>query len=126
MHVNRDTPLWLVSGTGNNVAPAPVGSLVSLAERDRLLMTGSALTAKRRSPHPLRLTLDGRSTFTDMARITTQIQGFTATSWRGFQPTHEPSTILYGRLLAEKVGQLLPYGFDPKRAAAIGDRPWFL
>jgi hypothetical protein len=126
VHVNRDTPLWLVSGTGNNVAPAPVGSLVSLAERDRLLMTGSALTAKRRSPHPLRLTLDGRSTFTDMARITTQIQGFTATSWRGFQPTHEPSTILYGRLLAEKVGQLLPYGFDPKRAAAIGDRPWFL
>lgn len=126
VHVNRDTPLWLVTGTDDDIAPAPVGSLVALSERDRLLMTGSARTAKRRSPHPLRLTLDGRSTFTDVARITDQIQGFTATSWRGFQPTYEPSTILYGRLLAEKVAQLLPYGFDPQRAAAIGDRPWFL
>jgi hypothetical protein len=61
-----------------------------------------------------------------MSRITAQTQGFTATSWRGFKTTYEPSTILYGRLLAEKVSDLLDYGFDPRRAAAIGDRPWFL
>jgi hypothetical protein len=126
VHVNRDTPLWLVGGTGLNIAPAPAGSVVSLSDDDRLLMTGEYGAGKRRNPHPLRLVLDRRSTFRDMNRITTQAQGFTATSLRGFRTTYEPSTILYGRLLAEKVAQLLPYGFDPQRAAAIGDRPWFL
>lgn len=126
VHINRDTPLWLVSGWGLAVAPAPAGSVVSLADNDRLLMTGEYVTAKRRNPHPLRLTLDRDSTFQDMSRITAQTQGFTATSWRGFKTTYEPSTILYGRLLAEKVSDLLDYGFDPQRAAAIGDRPWFL
>lgn len=126
VHVNRDTPLWLVSGSGLKIAPALAGSVVSLADDDRLLMTGERGTGKRRNPHPLRLTLDRNSTFTDMNRLTTQVEGFTATSLRGFRTTHEPSTILYGRLLAEKVSQLLPYGFDPARAAAIGDRPWFL
>jgi hypothetical protein len=126
LHVNRDTPLWMVAGTGLKITPAPAGSVVSLGDHDRLLMTGEYGTGKRRNPHPLRLSLDGNSTFSDLNRITTQIQGFTATSWRGFRTTFEPSTILYGRLLAEKVSDLLPYGFDPKRAAAIGDRPWFL
>lgn len=126
VHVNRDTPLWLVSDSGLHIAPAPAGSVVSLGDDDQLLMTGEYGTSKRRNPHPLRLSLDRRSTFRDMSRITSQAQGFTATSWRGFRTTYEPSTILYGRLLAEKVAQLLPYGFDPQRAAAIGDRPWFL
>jgi hypothetical protein len=45
---------------------------------------------------------------------------------RSYFKTHEPSSILYGRLLAEKVGQLEPYGFQPERAIAIGDKPWFL
>jgi hypothetical protein len=126
VHVNRDTPLWLVSGSGLKVTPAPAGSVVSLGDNDRLLMTGEYGTTKRRNPHPLRLTVAGDSTFQDMSRITAQTQGFTATSWRGFKTTYEPSTILYGRLLAEKVSDLLDYGFDPRRAAAIGDRPWFL
>ena len=43
-----------------------------------------------------------------MDRITWQVHGFTATSLRGFHRTNEPSTILYGRLLADKVGQLAP------------------
>jgi hypothetical protein len=126
VHVNRDTPLWLVEGSDSAIAAAPAGTVVSLADRDRLLMTGEYGSGKKRNPHPLRLTLDWRSTYTDMDRLTRQIQGFTATSWRGFRPTHEPSTILYGRLLAEKVSQLLPYNFDPARASAIGGRPWFL
>jgi len=126
VHVNRDTPLWLVDDSGGAITAAPIGTVVELDDRDRLLMTGEHGSGKRRNPHPLRLTLDRRSTFKDMDRMTRQIQGFTATSWRGFRTTYEPSTILYGRLLAEKVAQLLPYGFDPKRAAAIGGKPWFL
>jgi hypothetical protein len=61
-----------------------------------------------------------------MDRLTWQVHGLTATSWRGFHRAHEPSTILYGRLLAQKVGQLTPYNFQPDVAAVIGDRPWFL
>src|SRR5207244_4305852 len=40
VHVNRDTPLWLVSGSGLKITPAPAGSVVSLGDEDRLLMTG--------------------------------------------------------------------------------------
>jgi hypothetical protein len=126
VHVNRHTPLWMVTGPDERISPAEAGTVVALTDDDHLLMTGGAATGKRRNPHPLRLTLDRKSTFRDMTRISTQIRGFTGTSWRGFKTTHEPSTILYGRLLAEKVSQLLPYNFDPKRSTAIGDKPWFL
>jgi hypothetical protein len=125
LHINRDTPLWLVTEDGAHYEPAAPGALVALADYDRLLMTGD-VNRKKRNAHPLRLTLDRNSTFRDMDRLATQIQGFTATSWRGFHRTNEPSTILYGRLLAEKVTQLVPYGFRPEVAVAMGDRPWFL
>jgi hypothetical protein len=125
LHVNRDTPLWLVAEDGATHEPAAPGAIVALADHDRLLMTGDA-TRRKRNAHPLRLTLDRNSTFRDMDRLASQVQGFTATSWRGFHRTNEPSTILYGRLLAEKVTQLVPYGFRPEGAVAMGDRPWFL
>jgi hypothetical protein len=125
VHVNRDTPLWLVEADGEQIAHAQPGTVVALGEHDRLLVTGDT-TGRRRGLHPLRLTLDPESTFCDMNRITWQVYGFTATSLRGFHRTNEPSTILYGRLLADKVGKLTPYGFQPEQAAVNGDRPWFL
>jgi hypothetical protein len=125
VHINRDTPLWLVETKGDQIAHAEPGTVVALGEHDRLLVTGDT-TRRRRGLHPLRLMLDPESTFCDMDRITWQVHGFTATSLRGFHRTNEPSTILYGRLLADKVGQLAPYGFQPDQAAINGDRPWFL
>jgi len=125
VHVNRDTPLWLVEAEGDQIAHAEPGTVVALGEHDRLLVTGDT-TSRRRGLHPLRLTLDPESTFRDMDRITWQVHGFTATSLRGFHRTNEPSTILYGRLLADKVGKLTLYGFQPEQAAVNGDRPWFL
>ncbi len=125
VHVNRDTPLWLVEISGDQIAYAQPGTVVALGEHDRLLVTGET-TGRRRGLHPLRLTLDPESTFRDMDRITWQVHGFTATSLRGFHRANEPSTILYGRLLADKVGQLAPYGFQPEQAAVNGNRPWFL
>jgi hypothetical protein len=124
MHVNRDTPLWLVELRGSEIAAAGSGTIVALGEHDRLLVTGDSV--RLRNLHPLLLTLDPSSTFRDMNRLTEQIYGFTANSLRGFHRAHEPSTILYGRLLAEKVGQLIPYGFQADQAVAIGERPWFL
>ena len=128
VHVNRDTPLWLVEAEHGHVTPAPIGSVVEIGEGDRLLATGNptSIYRKERNSHPLRLTLDKESTYRDMDRITEQVFGFTAVSGRSFSTTHEPSTILYGRLLAEQVGRLEPYGFNPERSIGIGDRPWFL
>lgn len=124
VHVNRDTPLWMVKVIqGQFAAPEP-GAVVALGEQDRLLVAGDA--NQTRNLHPLRVTLDRASTFQDMDRITAQIHGFTASSLRGFHRAHEPCTILYGRLLAAQVAQLSRYHFQPDLATAIGDRPWFL
>jgi hypothetical protein len=126
VHVNRDSPLWLMEEKqdGRMTSPAP-GTVVALRPRDRLLVTGEP--GEKATLHPLRLTLDRDSTFTDMERIVDQVYGFTLTSWRTFRRTQEPSTILYGRLLAQKVGHMIPYGFDPTLiAAGLGDKPWFL
>jgi hypothetical protein len=125
VHVNRHSPMWLVELDDDEVAVAPPGTVVALGEYDRLLMTGD-ITKRRRNMHPLRLRVDPRSTFLDMNRIVAQVYGFTATSLRGFGRINEPSSILYGRLLAEKVGQLMPYGFQPHVAPIIGGKPWFL
>ncbi|MDQ6946295.1 MAG: hypothetical protein M3256_08465 [Actinomycetota bacterium] len=126
VHVNRDSPLWLMEEKPNGgMTSAPPGTVVALGPHDRLLVTGEP--GEKDTLHPLRLTLDRDSTFTDMDRIVDQAYGFTLTSWRTFRRTQEPSTILYGRLLAQKVGHMIPYGFDPALVAAgLGEKPWFV
>jgi hypothetical protein len=125
VHVNRDSPLWLVERHGNRVTAPPRGTTIGVSIRDRLLVTGDP--RKPAGAHPLRLTLDDKSTYRDMKRIVQQAYGFTKTSYRGFLQSNEPSPILFGRLLAQKVEQLVPYGFNPATAAGpLGDRPWFL
>ena len=127
VHVNRDSPLWVVEVSGSAAQPAPPGTVVEISPLDRLLVTGSAGSAKKRSLHPIRITLDPSSTFRDMDRIVWQLYGLTATSWRGFHRTTEPNTILYSRLLAHKVQDLEPYGLTAQQAAGVlADRPWFL
>lgn len=62
-----------------------------------------------------------------MDRLVRQAYGFTKTTYRGFLQSNEPSPILFGRLLARKIGELTPYGFDPATAAGpLGTKPWFL
>jgi hypothetical protein len=126
VHVNRDSPLWLMEQKPNGtMTSASPGTVVALRPNDRLLVTGEP--GEKDTLHPLRLTLDRDSTFTNMDRIVDQAYGFTLTSWRTFGRTQEPSTILYGRLLAQKVGHMIPYGFDPALiAAGLGEKPWFV
>ncbi len=125
LHVNRDSPLWLVERGGSGIIAPPRGTTVALGDRDRLLVTGDP--RKPAGAHPLRLTLDNKSTYRDMDRLVRQAYGFTKTSYRGFLQSNEPSPILFGRLLAQKVEQLVPYGFNPASAAGpLGDRPWFI
>jgi len=125
LHVNRHSPLWLVERNGGRIVAPQRGTTVALSISDRLLITGDP--RKPAAAHPLRLTLDNKSTYTQMDRLVKQAYGFTKTSYRGFLQSNEPSPILFGRLLAQKVEQLVPYGFNPASAAGpLGDKPWFL
>ena len=125
LHVNRDSPLWLVERNGSSITSPARGTMVELGASDRLLVTGDP--KKPGASHPLRLTLDAKSTYTEMNRLAEQAYGFTKTSYRGFLQSSEPSPILFGRLLAQKVEQLVPYGFNPASAAGpLGDNPWFI
>lgn len=125
LHVNRHSPLWLVERTGDRITAPPRGTTVALGLRDRLLVTGDP--KKPAAAHPLRLTLDNQSTYRNMDGLVKQAYGFTKTSYRGFLQSNEPSPILFGRLLAQKVEQLVPYGFNPASAAGpLGDNPWFI
>jgi hypothetical protein len=125
LHANRHSPLWLFERSGNSVTSPPRGTTVAMSLRDRLLVTGDP--QKPGGGHPLELVLDEKSTYTDMNRLVEQAYGFTKTSYRGFLQSNEPSPILFGRLLAEKVEQLVPYGFNPASAAGpLGNNPWFI
>jgi hypothetical protein len=125
LHINRDSPLWLVERrAANQVLPPQRGLTVALRDNDRLLVTADP---KKVGSHPLRLELDQHSTFTDMDRLVHQAFGFTKTNYRGFLQSNEPSPLRFGRLLAEKVEQLVPYNFSPATATGpFGDRPWFI
>lgn len=124
VHVNRDSPLWIVDERRNNLRLPERGVVVELAERDWLLVTGAGRQGDR---HPLRIALDDRSTFTDMNRIVEQVYGFTAVSWRTLTKSREPVTITYGRLLAHEVGKLTPYGLPADYfSGGLTEGPWFL
>jgi hypothetical protein len=125
LHVNRDSPLWVIERSGNRGTAPPRGTTVAMSVRDRLLVTGDP--QKPGGAHPLQLILDDKSSYRDMKRLVEQAYGFTKTSYRGFHQSNEPSPILFGRLLAQKVEQLMPYGFNPASAAGpLGSTPWFI
>jgi hypothetical protein len=125
IHVNRDSPLWLVQRDNGSVHAPARGTQVALSLGDRLVITGDP--SKPGAAHPLRLRLDDHSTYRMMNRLVKQAFGFTQTSYRTFLPSNEPSPILFGRLLAEKLVELAPYGFDPATAAGpFGRNPWFV
>jgi hypothetical protein len=125
VHVNRDSPLWVMQIDGAKALRPPRGTVVRLGEHDFLLALGNP--AKEMPAHPLRLTLHHASTYRDMRRIVDQVYGLSLTSYRGFLPGLEPSPTLYGRLLAEKVAQLQPYGLSADQAElSLSSTPWFI
>jgi hypothetical protein len=125
LHVNRDSPIWLVNKQAKSIINPQRGLMVALGEHDRLLATGDP--GKPTGSHPLRLELDRQSTYDDMDRLVSQAYALTKTTYRGFLQGNEPSPLVFGRLLAEKVEQLVPYGFNPATTAGpLGERPWFI
>lgn len=57
-------------------------------------------------PKPLLISVHRDSTFNDIEQLTRQVYHFTALSWRAFNPTDVPVTILYSDLIADLMGRL--------------------
>ncbi len=116
---------------GNELAAyvAQRGLTVELGPRDRLVnLIGPTQYRKRGCPSPLRVTLDRTSTFKDIDYITDQIYQFAFMSWRGFQPSKEPITILYSSLVADLNSKLNDLGgWNPERVNInLRRKMWFL
>jgi len=85
------------------------GTLIQLSMNSSLLtVTGprQLLTPYQACPKPLQVSIHRDSTFKDISYITRQVYEFTFLSWRGFNPTRVPVTILYSDLIASLLGQL--------------------
>ena len=86
---------------------APRGLAVTIGPRERLLtFIGVDQYRGNGSPSPLRITLDKRSTFTDIEYLTQQLFLLSFMSVRSLNPGIAPVTIAYAERLAQLTGQL--------------------
>ena len=120
LHVAQDQPLILVDteqrgakafgGAGLKGALAPTrGTYVALSRNETLLSLIGPEEVKKATdglPSPLILRLHRSSSFADMEYLTKQVFNFSGHSWRSFNPSGMPVTILYSQLIARLLGQL--------------------
>jgi len=85
----------------------PRGMAVTIGPRERLVtFIGVGQYRGNGSPAPLRITLDKRSTFTDIEYVTQQLYLLSFMSARSLNPGIAPVTISYAERLAHLTGQL--------------------
>lgn len=85
----------------------PRGMAVTIGPRERLVtFIGVGQYRGNGSPAPLRITLDKRSTFTDIEYLTQQLYLLSFMSVRSLNPGIAPVTISYAERLAQLTGQL--------------------
>lgn len=79
-------------------------------------------------PKPLLVDLHPDSDFQDMAYLLRQIYHFSYMSWRSYIPSSEPVTMIYSRLVAQKLGQFRQVdGWDSKTMPVnLRSKRWFL
>jgi len=63
-------------------------------------------TSKHKLSHPLMIKIHEKSTYTDLNTVVQQVFNFTNLSWRGFNPSQTPVTILYSDLIASQLSAL--------------------
>jgi len=119
VHVNDDHHLQVFDLTNKSPhglygSPKPEatylasrGLAVTIGPRERLLtFIGVDQYRGNGSPSPLRITLDKRSTFTDIEYLTQQLFLLSFMSVRSLNPGIAPVTIAYAERLAQLTGQL--------------------
>jgi hypothetical protein len=142
VHVVEDHPFLLFDeaqkgvpsydGSGIKGACAPLrGRLVRLSGHEVLLTLIGAKEVKRPSdgmPRPVLLRLGRGSTFNDMTYLARQVDTFACHSWRSFDPSPFPVTIMYSQLIARLLGRLslVPHWNPAQMLGRIGETLWFL
>ena len=95
----------------------------------RLNSLESLLIVNDKSPVPLKITIDKRSSFKDIYYISQQAFFFSHLSERSFTPSKKPITILYPSIMAnliEKLKMVEKWDYDKLRVKGVTEKLWFL
>lgn len=120
-------------GTGKNkglFAPER-GRFLRLSGTESLVVLTGPKELKQASdgmPSPVVLRLGRGSTFRDVPYLTHQVNTFACHSWRGFDNSPLPVTLMYSELIARLLGKLGAVSFwNPTQMyGRIGETRWFL
>lgn len=128
VHVS-DNHAWLVVARNGATGVPERGTMVRIGTRSRLLcVIGASQYLGRGTPTPLRIDLDGRSSYGEIDTVARQVFGFTAVTWRGSNVSAKPVTIQYAELACELAGRL--EGLEGWNSTALDvllrGKRWFL
>lgn len=135
LHIAEDHPFTLfdqTAATGKGAYAPERGQAVELSDNEWLLsLTGreQIRAAYQGIPDPVLLRLHEKSTFRDMRTLTRQVADFACQSWRTYDRSRLPITLLYADEIAKQLAGLeRTPGWDPDTASvgAVMRRPWFL
>jgi Piwi domain len=120
-------------GSGKNKgALAPErGKFLRISGNETLIVLTGPKELKQSSdgmPSPILLRLGRGSTFRDLPYLTRQVNTFACHSWRGFDNSPLPVTLMYSELIARLLGKLGTVSFwNPSQMIGkIGETRWFL
>lgn len=95
----------------------------------RLNALESLMIVNDKSPIPLKISIDKRSSFKDIYYISQQVFFFSHLSERSFMPSKKPITILYPSIMAnliEKLKIVKKWDYDKLRVKGVTEKLWFL
>jgi hypothetical protein len=107
------------------------GRFLRLSGSEALIVLTGPKELKQASdgmPSPVVLRLGRGSTFRDVPYLTQQVNTFACHSWRGFDNSPLPVTLMYSELIARLLGKLgaVPFWNPSQMYGRIGETRWFL
>lgn len=121
VHLNYGHNFRLYYNDGNN--DLRKGQYIRLNSMESLLVVND------KTPIPLRISIDKRSSFKDIYYISQQAFFFSHLSERSFMPSKKPITILYPSIMAnliEKLKIIDKWDYDKLRVKGVTEKLWFL
>ena len=125
--------VWGIDGSGKKkgrFAPQR-GQFLRLSGSDALIVLTGPKELKKATdgmPSPVAVKLGRDSTFRDVPYLTQQVNTFACHSWRGFDNSPLPVTLMYSELIARLLGKLgtVPFWNPSQMFGRIGETRWFL
>lgn len=129
----RQEGVWGIDGSGmkkGRLAPQR-GQFLRLSGNEALIVLTGPKELKQATdgmPCPVAVKLGRDSTFRDIPYLTQQVNTFACHSWRGFDNSPLPVTLMYSELIARLLGKLgtVPFWNPSQMYGKIGETRWFL